>query len=71
MARKLDALCESSSLYDNLALFFYLSLKERKKLRGRETVSASLLASLDGSSACKEEGYLHVPRVVVDALMVN
>ena len=71
MARKFDALCKSSSLHDNLALFFYLSLKERKKLHGRETVVASLLAPLDGSSGCKEEGYLHVPRVVVGALMVN
>ena len=71
MARKFDALCEPSSLHDDLALFFYLLLKERKKLRGRETVIASLLAPLNDSSACKEEGYLHVPRVIVDALMVS
>ena len=71
MARKFDALCEPSSLYNDLALFFYLSLKERKKLGGRETIVASLLAPLDGSSAWEEEGYLHVPRVFVDALMVN
>ena len=71
MARKSNTFCEPSSLHDNIALFFYLSWKERKKLRGRETVVASLLAPLDGNSACKEEGYLHVPRVVVDALMAN
>ena len=71
MARKSDAFCEPSFLHDNLALFFYLSLKERKKLHERETVVASLLAPLGGSSACKEEGYLHVPKVVVNALMVN
>ena len=71
MARKSNALCVPSSLHDNLALFFYLSLKERKKLCGRETVVTSLLAPLDDSSACKEEGYLHTPRVVVDALMVS
>ena len=71
IARKSDTLCEPSSLYDDLALFFYLSLKERKKLRGRETIVASLLAPLDDSSACKEEGYLHILRVVMDALMVR
>ena len=71
MVRKSDVLCESSSLHDDFALFFYLSLKERKKICGREAVVASLLAPLDDSSACKEEGYLHIPRVVVDALMVS
>ena len=71
MARKSNALCEPSSLHDDLALFIYLSLKERKKLCGREIVVSSLLAPLNSSSACEEEGYLHAPRVVVDALMVN
>ena len=58
-------------MHDDLALFFYLSLKERKKLCGRETVIPFLLAPLDDSSACREEGYLHIPRVVVDALIVS
>ena len=71
MARKSDALCESSSLHEDLALFSYLSMKERKKLCGREIIAASLLAPLNDSSACEEEGYLHVPRVIVDALMVS
>ena len=71
MARKLDALCESSSMYDDLALFFYLSLKERKKLRGKETVGVSLLSPHDGGSACEEENWFLVPRVIVDVLTVS
>ena len=71
MARKFGAPYGSSSLHDDLALFFYLSMKERKKLCEREIVAAYLLAPLNGSSACKEEGCLHVPKVVVDALTVS
>ena len=71
MARKSNALCESSSLHDILALFSYLLMKERKKLCGREIVAASLLAPLNGSSACKEEGCLHIPKVVVGTLTVS
>ena len=71
MEREFGAPYEPFSLHENLALFSYLSMKERKKLCGREIVAASLLSPLDGSSACKEEGCLHVPRVVVDSLKVS
>ena len=71
MARKLDALCESSSLHDNLALFFYLSLKERKKLCRKETFGISLLSPLGNGSAYEEENCFHIPRVVVDALALS
>ena len=69
MARKLNALCESSSLYDDLAL--YLLLKEREKLQGKEIIGVSLLSPLGDGSACKEENCFCVPRVLVDALTVS
>ena len=61
----------SLSLHRNPTLFSFLLVKERKKLCERETVTTFLITPLDDNDACKEEGCLHIPRVVMETLKVN